>query len=73
MGKKLTVCDTANLIGVSTDTIRRWDKKGLIRGGRSSLNYRIYDLEEVKRLHEKIKGINRKNKYKILKTNKKSP
>lgn len=67
-----TVSEAAAHIGVSADTIRRWEKKGLIKGKRSELNYRIFDLDEIKRLHEKTSGSHASNNYKILKTRKKS-
>lgn len=68
----LTVVDVSRELGVSEDTIRRWDKKGLIKSSRSNLNYRVFDLEEVRRLQMKLKGDNTFNKYRILKTKKKS-
>jgi len=68
----LTVADVAKQIGVSVDTIRRWEKKGLIKGKRSSQNYRIFNIEEVKRIHAKLFGDHTQNNYKILKTDKKS-
>ncbi|MDR3642375.1 MAG: DNA (cytosine-5-)-methyltransferase [Candidatus Doudnabacteria bacterium] len=64
----LTVSDAAEKIGVSPDTIRRWDKKGLIKGQRSYLNYRLFNLDEVQRMHNKIKGNPSASKYKILKS-----
>ncbi|MDP3093144.1 MAG: DNA (cytosine-5-)-methyltransferase [bacterium] len=68
----ITITETAQKIGVSVDTIRRWEKKSLIRGQRSNLNYRVFDLAEVKRVHDKFFGKSDTNNYKILKTNKKT-
>ncbi len=68
MDNFLTVSDAAVQIGVSPDTIRRWDKKGLIKGQRSYLNYRLFNLEEVQRIHNKVKGAASVSKYKILKS-----
>jgi DNA (cytosine-5)-methyltransferase 1 len=70
--KHLTVSEVADKIGVSPDTIRRWHKAKLIRGKRSSRNYRLFNLEEVQNYYNKITNLNH-NDYKILKTNKKSP
>ena len=50
MDNLLTVIEAAEHIGVSPDTIRRWDKKGLIKAQRSDLNYRIFNIEEIKQL-----------------------
>ena len=67
-----TISDASVQIGVSMDTIRRWDKKGLIKVDRSDLNYRLFNIEEIKRIHNKISGKSVGNNYKILKTNKKT-
>jgi len=72
MQNNLTVFEAAKLIGVSPDTIRRWDKKGLIKAKRSENNYRTFNLEEIKRVHNKISGKHQENNYKILKSNKKT-
>ncbi|MEI8103617.1 MAG: DNA (cytosine-5-)-methyltransferase [Candidatus Moraniibacteriota bacterium] len=67
-----TVSEIAEHIGVSTDTIRRWEKKGLIKAERSNLNYRLFDLSEIRKLQNKLLGIAALDTYKILKTNKKT-
>ena len=67
MSGLLTITDAAEKIGVSIDTIRRWEKKGLIKANRDKNNYRVFNLEEIKRLHGKTKGSTQhKNAYKIL-------
>ncbi len=68
MDKLLTVLDAAKVLNVSADTIRRWDKKGLIKTQRSALNHRLFNLQELKRMHRKISGKHKGNNYKILKT-----
>ena len=68
----LTVRDVSRELDVSEDTIRRWDKKGLIKSSRNELNYRVFDLDEVRRLQAKLNGTGNSNKYKILKTNTKT-
>ncbi|WP_395088987.1 DNA (cytosine-5-)-methyltransferase [Armatimonas sp.] len=52
----VTVQEAAKTLGVSIDTIRRWEKKGLVRAGRSKNNYRIFDLQELRDLQEKYSG-----------------
>jgi DNA (cytosine-5)-methyltransferase 1 len=72
MQKLLTVLEAAKILEVSPDTIRRWDKKGLIKADRSNLNYRLFDLNELKLIHNKISGEHVQKNYKILKTTKKT-
>lgn len=72
MQKLSTVSDAAIKIGVSPDTIRRWDKKGLIKANRSELNYRMFDIDEIMRIHNKVSGVTSNNNYKILKSGKKT-
>lgn len=50
----LSVSETATKLGVSPDTIRRWDKHSLIKSQRSSSNHRLFDFDEVERLHNKM-------------------
>ena len=72
MSTLLTIADVAHTLQVSPDTIRRWEKKGLIKGTRDNKNYRVFNLEEVKRLHDKISGTpNKKNQFKVLKAKRK--
>lgn len=68
-----TVSDVSKKLGVSLDTIRRWEKKGLIKSHRSDHNYRLFDLNEIERVNNKINGSSSRNSYKILKSKNKSP
>lgn len=68
----LTISKAAEEVGVSVDTIRRWEKKGLIKGARSKLNYRIFNVEEIKRIHDKVSGAHTGNNYRVLKASKKT-
>ena len=69
--KKITISEAALKLNISIDTIRRWDKKGLIKSSRDERNDRIFSLEEIKRIQNKTHG-DKKNKFKILKNNKMS-
>ncbi len=72
MKTKLTlISDAAQLLSVSIDTIRRWEKKGLIKASRGAKNQRLFDIDELKRAHLKYQG-GSTTKFKILKTNKKT-
>lgn len=69
MNDLLTISDAAAKVGVSTDTIRRWEKKGLIKSQRSEGNYRLFELPEIQNLYRKISGDHSVNRYKILRSN----
>ena len=66
----LTISEAAAKLDVSPDTIRRWDKKGLIKGSRSDANYRQFNMEEVERVHRKASGKHEGNNFKVLKSDK---
>ena len=68
----LTVNEVSKELDVSVDTIRRWDKKGLIKSFRSNNNHRLFDIEEVKRLQKKLHNCSNDNNFKILKSETKS-
>ena len=44
------VGEAARLLGVSLDTLRRWDRQGRIRTGRDSRNRRTVPLAEIQRI-----------------------
>ena len=67
MNGMLTISQAADAIGVSIDTIRRWEKKGLIKSARSDNNYRLFNLTEVERIHDKLTGAISSDNYQILK------
>lgn len=46
---KLTVGEVAELLGVTTTTLRNWDKSGKLKPERNPQNkYRLYDVDDVK-------------------------
>lgn len=51
MNNYLTLSETAQLIGKSKETLRRWDKEGILKAIREPVsNYRIYKRSDVKTL-----------------------
>lgn len=50
MRDHLTAGEAARALGISVDTLRRWDRAGRIRVGRDAANRRIVAREEVDRL-----------------------
>lgn len=66
MSNLLNVSQASRVMGMSIDTIRRWEKRGLIKARRSELNYRMFDFKELKHIQNKILGNSTANNYKIL-------
>jgi molybdopterin-binding protein len=48
--QSLTAAEAARRLGISLDTLRRWDRAGKIRVSRDAGNRRIVDAAEVERL-----------------------
>lgn len=45
-----TAAEAARALGISLDTLRRWDRSGKIRVARDAANRRVVDAAEVERL-----------------------
>jgi len=50
MARPLTMGEAAQALGVSVDTLRRWDRAGKITTFRDDRNHRLVDAAEVERL-----------------------
>ena len=50
MPKDLSLGEAATALGVSVDTLRRWERSGRIETERDSANRRVVDEDEVARL-----------------------
>jgi len=50
MGRMLPVGEAARALGVSVDTLRRWERSGRITMHRDAANRRVVDQDEVARL-----------------------
>jgi molybdopterin-binding protein len=48
--QKYTASEAARVLGISLDTLRRWDRAGRIRVERDSANRRVVSASEVERL-----------------------
>ena len=68
----LTVSQAATEIGVSVDTIRRWDKKGLVKTHRSEINHRLFSIDDIKLLHKKVIGASSDKEFRVLKSRNKT-
>ena len=66
MPKQLyTASEAASALGISLDTLRRWDKAGRIRVSRDSSNRRVVAAEEIDRLRGDSAGshISARNRF----------
>jgi molybdopterin-binding protein len=50
MAETLTLGEAAGALGVSIDTLRRWDRNGKLRTSRDARNRRIVAVSEIERL-----------------------
>jgi excisionase family DNA binding protein len=55
MSKQLSIGEAAKHLGISRDTLRRWEKKGKITPSRSPSNRRYYTKEQLDTLIKKPK------------------
>lgn len=67
----LSVQEASNKLGISVDTIRRWEKKGLIKATRSDKNHRMFNDSEILNLLEKLNNKS-ENDFKVLKNKKRT-
>jgi molybdopterin-binding protein len=51
-----TASEAARALGISLDTLRRWDREGRIRTARDAANRRVVAAEEVERLRGETGG-----------------
>jgi molybdopterin-binding protein len=59
-----TASEAARALGISLDTLRRWDRQGRIRVRRDSANRRIVSVKEVERLRgREPQGLSARNRF----------
>ena len=60
-----TAAEAARRLGISIDTLRRWDRDGLIRTDRDGRNRRLVPVTEVERLRaeDSARGISARNRF----------
>ncbi len=52
----MSIAHASEYLGVSFDTIRRWEKKGLVKTKRSEYGHRLFSVAELERLKHKLSG-----------------
>ena len=64
------VSDAAKVLGVSVDTLRRWDRTGKIKAERDSANRRVIPASEIDRLRGEAGGetLSARNRFKGIVT-----
>ena len=51
----VTIKEAAKILGVSSMTLRRWDKNGKLKAARHRFNnYRVYNRQQIKRLYKTL-------------------
>lgn len=67
MEKYLTIKEAASLLGVSSQTLRNWEKKGELIPYRNPINqYRMYKVEQIEDFIEDMRIARmRKGRFKI--------
>ena len=63
-GQLLGVLEASRIIGVSVDTIRRWDKKGLLRAARGQHGERLFSVEVLEKVSRQQNGAS--GEWKVL-------
>ena len=65
MPRNYTAREAAQRLGISLDTLRRWDKSGRIRTERDERNRRVVPASEVERLRteSRASGLSARNRF----------
>ena len=59
-----TASEAARALGISLDTLRRWDRQGRIRVRRDAANRRVVPAKEVERLRgQEPQGLSARNRF----------
>jgi molybdopterin-binding protein len=58
-----TASEAAQALGISLDTLRRWDKQGRVSVGRDASNRRVVSAAEINRLRGSEEHISARNRF----------
>ena len=53
MTNMLTITEASHALNISVDTLRRWDKSGIIKSHRNAQGHRLFNLDEIERVQNK--------------------
>ncbi len=67
--KKVTLEQASEILGISPNLLRTWEKKKLIQG-KNNHNIRLFDLDLLKSVQNNLNGDGQEKESKILKTSK---
>lgn len=64
----MTISEASQHLDISIDTLRRWDKSGIIRAERNEAGHRIFDTAEIERVNNKrhCRDAGDADQYKVL-------
>lgn len=62
----LNISAAADALGLHVDSIRRWEKKGLIKSFRDANNYRVFSLEEIERVKAQTSAQHSSEAFQVL-------
>jgi len=69
---KITISQASENLNISIDTLRRWEKKGLIKAERDDRNNRVFDTLELERAHKKYIDGGISQHFEVLKSSDKT-
>ena len=65
--KKVTLEQASEILGISINLLRTWEKKKLIQGEKNN-NIRLFDLDLLKSVQNSLNGNHQEREFKILKS-----
>lgn len=65
------MAEASKYLDISVDTLRRWDKSGIIRAERNEQGHRLFDITEIERVNNKrhCRDANGEDQYVVLSSN----
>ncbi len=58
MDRLIDICEAANLLGVSKETLRNWDRTGSLKALRTKGSHRRYRLSDIEKVQKDEDGKN---------------